>query len=239
MQEQKKIDYHLADQQLDDILSSKTKVSTLEEGMIFQLLDGSRPASNAMAESILGLTAEQIHGNLSASSWQFVDKNGTPLTEVNHPAMVALHTGKPCLNVIIGLSQPNTDFKWLLMNSQPLFLAHETSPYAVGSTFSDITQQEQEPIWGNFPAQDIVTQNIILNQNLNLSPKTADAEITKRLAKNETQFQKILDSNILGIVLAGFEKNISEALFRQRADSSATLICRSDTTNLCCYFNQP
>ncbi|TVP59798.1 MAG: PAS domain S-box protein [Nodularia sp. (in: Bacteria)] len=209
MQNHKKVDYNLADQQLEDAPHRNTKIATVEEGMILQLADGSIPACNTMAKLILGLTAEQIHEwNSPESSWRFVHHNGTPLTAATHPAMVALRTGKPCWNVIIGLSQPNTDFKWLLMNSQPLFLAQEISPYAVVSTFSDITRQQEEKIEGGSQDQNIITQDIIQNQKLNIAQKTIDAEISQQLTENENQFQNLLKSNIIGIVLAEFDEII-------------------------------
>ncbi|MBE9198788.1 MULTISPECIES: PAS domain S-box protein [unclassified Nodularia (in: cyanobacteria)] len=204
MQDQKNIDDHLADQELYDAPDSNAKIGTVEEGMILQLADGSMPVCNHMAERILGLTAEEIHGwNSPESSWRFVHQNGTPLTEVTHPAMVALRTGQPCWNFVVGLDKPNTDLIWLLMNSQPLFLAQETSAYAVVYTFSEITQQQAEGI-----KRDIVTQDISQNQKLNTAQKTADVEMARQLSENEPKFTKLLDSNIIGIVLADFEKII-------------------------------
>ncbi|GAX34794.1 PAS domain-containing hybrid sensor histidine kinase/response regulator [Nodularia sp. NIES-3585] len=244
MQHPKQIDYHLADQQLDDAPHSNTKIATVEEGMILQLADGSVPACNIMAERILGLTTEEIHQwNAPESSWRFVQKNGTPLTALTHPAMITLRTGKPCWNVVVGLSQSNTDLKWLLMSSQPLFLANETSPYAVVYTFSEITQQQTAEIEKSYADSYIITPDITPNPELQISHKTSDAEIGRQLAENETKFQKVFESNIIGIVLADFEIEAalreSEVLFRQMANTSATLIWMSDTSNLCCYFNQP
>ncbi len=209
MQHQQKFDYHLADQQLDDAPHSTTKIATVEAGMILQLADGSVPACNNMAEMILGLTAEQIHGwNSPESSWRFVHKNGTPLTELTHPAMVTLRTGQPCLNVVVGLSQSNTDLKWLLMSSQPLFLPQDTSPYAVVSTFSDITQLQTKPIEDNYGDRYLITPDISQKPPLKIIQKTADAEMVRQLAENETKFKKLFDSKIIGIVLADFEKII-------------------------------
>ncbi|MDB9375124.1 PAS domain S-box protein [Nodularia sphaerocarpa] len=210
MQDQKKIAELLPDQQLDNASHSNTKIATVEEGMILQLADGSIPACNTMAEQILGLTGEQIHGWSSPeSSWRFVHKNGTPLTAVTHPAMVALRTGKPCWNIVVGLSKPNTELKWLLMNSQPLFLAHDTSPYAVVSTFSDINQQQADQIEDNVGNKDIISQDITQNPKIKISPEAANAEVVRLLADDETKLKKLFESQIIGIFLTDFGKIIA------------------------------
>ncbi|HYW20913.1 MAG TPA: ATP-binding protein [Nodularia sp. (in: cyanobacteria)] len=234
MQDQKKIDDHLADQQLEDGRHRHPKIATVSEGMILQLADGTIPACNTMAEIILGLTVEEIHEwNLPESSWRFVHQNGTPLTAVTHPGMVALRTGKPCLNFVVGLSKPNTDLKWLLMNSQPLFLANETSPYAVLYTFSNITQEQAQRIEDNSGDRNIINQDITQNPKIKISPETADAEVVRRLAENEPHLKKLLDSNINGIVLANFEKNIeANDIFLESAlcDQSGKLISVQEYT---------
>ncbi len=149
MQDQEKSNYQLADEQLNNAsYSSKqlhySAIATVEEGMVLQLADGRIQACNASAERILGLTSEQIQGwTFLNSSWQVIHEDGSPLSAETHPAMVVWNTGKPCLNFVMGLSRPNGELIWLLMNSQPLFLADETAPYAVVSTFSKITQRKR------------------------------------------------------------------------------------------------
>lgn len=116
-----------------------------EEGMILQLADGTICACNAGAERILGYTIEQIQAyTFTNFPWQTVDEEGTPFPSEAHPASVALQTGKPCVNVYRGIYKPNGKLIWLLLNSQPLFKANETVPYAVVTTFTDITEQSGE-----------------------------------------------------------------------------------------------
>ncbi|NEU71524.1 PAS domain-containing protein [Hassallia byssoidea VB512170] len=114
-------------------------VATDEEGMVLQLADGTIQAGNTACERILGLTAEQLIGRTSVDHpWQSIHEDGSPFPGETHPAMVALQTGKPCLNVVMGLYKPNGQLVWLLLNSQPLFLAGGTTAYAVVTTFSEI-----------------------------------------------------------------------------------------------------
>ncbi|MGI8499544.1 MAG: PAS domain-containing protein [Hassallia sp.] len=114
-------------------------VATVEEAMVLQLADGTIQAGNTACERILGLTAEQMMGRTSVDHpWQSVHEDGSVFPGETHPAMVALQTGKPCLNVVMGLYKPNGQLVWLLLNSQPLFLAGGTTPYGVVTTFSEI-----------------------------------------------------------------------------------------------------
>lgn len=109
------------------------------EGMILQLADGSIQACNASAEKILGLTTPQLIGrNLFDLPWQLISEDAL------HPAMVALTTGKPCLQVDCGFYQPNTLQIRLLINSQPLFQAQESAPYAVVTTFREIVAKHNQ-----------------------------------------------------------------------------------------------
>jgi CheY-like chemotaxis protein len=114
------------------------------EGMVLQLADGSIEACNANTEMILGLKLEQIEGWTSINSrWQTIDRDGEQSLCETHPAMVALTTGKPCLNIVMGFYKPNGELIRLLLDSQPLFKVNETNPYAVVTTFSDIEDRQQ------------------------------------------------------------------------------------------------
>ncbi|MBW4677034.1 MAG: PAS domain-containing protein [Desmonostoc geniculatum HA4340-LM1] len=125
-------------------------VATKEEGMILLLPDGRIQACNAAVEKILGLTTEEFVGqNFLDPKWQFLDENGSPLLSEIHPAMVALKTGKPCLNMVCGFYKPNSQLIWLLLSSQPLFQVTGTTPYAIATTFSDITESKRLQVEDN------------------------------------------------------------------------------------------
>ncbi|MEH2069277.1 MAG: PAS domain-containing protein [Nostoc sp.] len=124
--------------------SNYSLVATKEEGMILQLPDGRIQACNAAVEKILGLTSEQLVGqNLLAPEWEFINEDGSPLLCEVYPAMVALKTGKPCINIVCGFYKPDGELVWLLLSSQPLFEVTRTTPYAIVTTFFDITESKQ------------------------------------------------------------------------------------------------
>jgi PAS domain S-box-containing protein len=121
-------------------LSTPSMITDQEQAMVLQLADGRIQACNPESERILGLTAEQFIGrNWLDAPWQAISVDGSPLSGENHPFMVALTTGKPCLNVVMGLYQPHGELVWLLVNSQPLFLPGATKPYSIVTTFTEIT----------------------------------------------------------------------------------------------------
>lgn len=114
------------------------------EGMMLQLADGTIVACNLEAQNILGLTVEQMQGWTSIEPrWQAIHEDGSPFVGEDHASMVALRTGKPCLNVVMGLYKPSGDLIWILINAQPLFQVSEAAPYGVVTTFSDITEQKE------------------------------------------------------------------------------------------------
>lgn len=133
MQDQEKSSYQRTSEQLDNAL---TGMSPGEEGMILQLADGTIQAYSPNVERILGLTIEQIYEWIYLNPrWQIIHEDGSHESG-EHPAMVALRTGTPCSNVVMGLYHPVAEKIWLLINSQPLFRQGETSPYGVVTTFS-------------------------------------------------------------------------------------------------------
>ncbi|MGL5065862.1 MAG: PAS domain-containing protein, partial [Microcoleus sp.] len=118
-------------------------------GMVLQLADGRIEACNPRAEELLGLTATQLCGKNSINCpWQTVRAGGSDFPGEMHPAMVALQTGQPCLNEVMGFYRPNGELIWLHLNSQPLFRSNESIPYAVVTTFwlvSDPTLSNSKP----------------------------------------------------------------------------------------------
>lgn len=122
----------------------RSVIAALSEGITLQNADGTICATNASAEQILGLTTDQIMGRSSLDPhWYSIHEDGSPFPGSQHPAMVTLRTGKPCRNVIMGISKPDGQLTWISINSQPLFHPGELLPYAVVTSFSDITERQQ------------------------------------------------------------------------------------------------
>jgi len=122
----------------------RSVVTAMSEGILLQQADGQIIACNASAESIFGRSAQQILGQIGID-WggKIIQEDGSSFPSQNHPAMVTLRTGTPQCQVIMGISQPEGSLTWISMNSQPLFHPGDSQPYAVVTSFSDITQSKQ------------------------------------------------------------------------------------------------
>ncbi|HEU5397170.1 MAG TPA: PAS domain S-box protein, partial [Verrucomicrobiae bacterium] len=116
-------------------------VTAMAEGMVVQGVDGRIIAVNPAAEQIQGRTMAEMLGRTSDDpGWDAVRFDGTPFPGEEHPAMMTLRTGRSQSNVIMGIRQPGGERHWLSINSQPLRSAPEEPPYAVVTTFHDITE---------------------------------------------------------------------------------------------------
>ena len=121
----------------------RSVVTAMSEGIVLQQADGQITACNGSAERILGLEFQQMRQCTSVDPyWKTIYEDGSPFPGELHPAMVTLRTGKPQSNVIMGIRKPNEPPTWISINSQPLFHPGETQPYAVVTSFSDITERK-------------------------------------------------------------------------------------------------
>ncbi|MEY3870171.1 MAG: hypothetical protein RLZZ338_4062 [Cyanobacteriota bacterium] len=122
----------------------RSVITSMREGIVLQLADGQITAFNPSAERILGLTSDQIMGRTSVDmEWRTIKEDGSPFPGQEHPAMVTLRTGLPLSNVVMGICKSDTELTWISINSQPLLYPNQSQPYAVVTTFADITEQKQ------------------------------------------------------------------------------------------------
>lgn len=119
-------------------------IDSLSEGIVQHTKDGCISLCNPAAERILGLTrAQLLEGAPLDPHWRVVSEEGAPLPSSMYPAMVALRTGEPQEGVIMGVHKPGGLLTWILVNCQPLRRRGEGEPYAVVSSFTDITHMKQ------------------------------------------------------------------------------------------------
>lgn len=117
-------------------------ITAMAEGIVLQDSDGRILACNRSAERILGLTSDQIMGRTSLDPrWQAVHEDGSPFPGDEHPAAVTLRTGQALTNVIMGVHHPDGALVWISINSQALIRPGEARPYAVVTSFADITER--------------------------------------------------------------------------------------------------
>ena len=118
---------------------------TMAQGVIYQDADGRVDSANPAAETIIGLTLEQMQGKSSLNPrWKMITEEGTQVAETEHPAMVALRTGQTVGPVTRGVFHPDKNtFLWMNITVTPLFQPGEAKPFQVYATFEDITERKQ------------------------------------------------------------------------------------------------
>jgi PAS domain S-box-containing protein len=119
-------------------------LGAMVEGVVIQDANGRILTCNASAERVLGLTREQMLGRTSIDPrWQAIHEDGSPFPGDMHPAMVSLRTGLPLFDVTMGIRRPDGAVNWISVSTQPLMEPEATRPYAVVSSFYDITERRR------------------------------------------------------------------------------------------------
>ena len=115
---------------------------TMALGVVFQEPDGKISSANVAAERILGLTLDQMQGKTSMDpGWRALREDGTELSGPDHPSMVALRTGKPVFEFIMGVFNPKSGtHSWLSVTASPRIHPGAVTPYQVYTTFSDVSE---------------------------------------------------------------------------------------------------
>ncbi len=97
---------------------------------------------NPAALEILGISADDFQKmTLPDPKWKCIYEDGSEIPGNEHPALVALRTGKPVNHNVIGIyNQVEGRYRWVQMTSLPQFRAGEVAPYQVYSVFNDISE---------------------------------------------------------------------------------------------------
>ncbi len=118
---------------------------TMTQGVIYQDKDGRIISANPATEQILGLSFNELK-NLpnTIKDWKAIYEDGSDYPFKEHPATIALRTGHPVRNQLMGLIKPN-DQKviWLEMDCIPQFHPGDLFPSSIFTIFSDITAKKE------------------------------------------------------------------------------------------------
>jgi PAS domain S-box-containing protein len=119
----------------------RTLVDVLSEGIVMQLADGTIETVNDSACRMLGVKARDVVGKrLLDLRWHAIRESGERLPHEDHPALVTLRTGDAQHGVVLGVYKPDRSLVWVSVNAEPLFRGEAGTPYAVVSSFTDITR---------------------------------------------------------------------------------------------------
>lgn len=122
--------------------SHRRLFETMEQGVIYQNRKGEITSVNPAAERILGLSFAEMKAKPSSDSyWQMIKEDGSAVKGFDHPAMIALRTGKKIGPVVRGVyHDKKNSHVWLNITAIPLFQQGEKNPFQVYATFTDITE---------------------------------------------------------------------------------------------------
>lgn len=117
----------------------------MAQGVVYQDADGAITSANPAAERILGLSLDQMQGRTSMDPrWRSVHEDLSDFPGETHPAMVALKSGRPLNDVVMGVFHPEEErHRWILVNAVPQFQEGDEHPGGVFSTFTDITPRKE------------------------------------------------------------------------------------------------
>jgi PAS domain S-box-containing protein len=118
---------------------------TMAQGVIYWDAEGRLLHANPAALKALGQSLESLQAwKPAAPEWHVIDEDGQPLAQDKQPAWVALRTGLPVTDMVMGVYNPmDQQFHWLHTNAIPQFHVGEDRPFCVYSTFDDITKRRQ------------------------------------------------------------------------------------------------
>ena len=123
----------------------RTIWETMLQGVVHQAADGKIISMNPAAERILGKSPQDFLGTTSVDQEHAtVREDGSVFPGLEHPSMVALQTGQPSDNVVMGVFNPREKgYRSISISAVPLFRSGETTPYQVYTIFDDITERKK------------------------------------------------------------------------------------------------
>ncbi len=120
----------------------RSVVETVVEGIVLQDASGDVIACNSSAKRVFGVAMNRPL-ILESGNRRLVQEDHSPLPPEQVPPVVALRTGKVQSGVVVGIQGRDGVSNWVLMNSRPMFHPEETAPYAVLTSFADITERKR------------------------------------------------------------------------------------------------
>ena len=119
----------------------RERFETMATGIMYIDTNGVVTNANPAAGRIFNTAQRELLGKKTVeSSLPAIHEDGSPFPPQELPSLVALRTGLPVRDVVVGVLVPGEkDWRWLMMNAQPQFRDEESAPYQVFITFSDIT----------------------------------------------------------------------------------------------------
>ncbi|MGR9013402.1 MAG: putative bifunctional diguanylate cyclase/phosphodiesterase [Gammaproteobacteria bacterium] len=149
---------------IDTLRLSEAKYRSLfeniDQSVIYLDATGMVMSANHAAEQLLGLPLDMIIGRKFIDScFKIIKEDGSAFPEQQQPWLLALATGKPVEDVVLGLfNAERQNYIWVSVHSVPEFRVGERQPHQVLITFTDITRQKQSE--GKLSMASVIFNNI-------------------------------------------------------------------------------
>jgi PAS domain S-box-containing protein len=119
--------------------------AAMAQGVIVINRGGRIESCNPATEQIFGIPCDEVMAMSDDSPlWRPVREDGSTIIPADNPAIIAMRTGKPVENVIMGIRhRPTGDQRWLSVSAVPRIITEETEPFQVVVTITDITQLKE------------------------------------------------------------------------------------------------
>ena len=126
---------------IEQLFASRAFLDSFNDGLIVQDLEGRIVDANVAASQLLGVPRDQLLGRTSYDPrWNATREDGTPFPGEDHPASVTLRTHEACIAVVMGISAPEQDLRWLSIDTYPVWVDGQI--VGVSSLFTDVTAEK-------------------------------------------------------------------------------------------------
>ncbi|HUP72003.1 MAG TPA: PAS domain S-box protein [Acidimicrobiales bacterium] len=115
----------------------RSVIESMTEGVYIQDARGHLIESNVAARRLLAVRSGDLR------DVTVVQEDGTPLPPNQFPAAVALRTGSPSTEMILGVQNPVRGRRWLSSSAQPLRRDDDPHPWAAVCTLIDVTDRRE------------------------------------------------------------------------------------------------
>jgi diguanylate cyclase (GGDEF)-like protein/PAS domain S-box-containing protein len=198
-------------------------LAALSEGVVVRDVSGRIVSCNPAAERMLGIRPGDLsYATSVVAHRQTIHEDGSDFPESKHPAMVALATGKPQHDVMMGLRSDAGSLTWISINSIPIHTDGNTEPTSVVTSFADITARKQ--------AQDVLKEAIGASPDALVIYDENDRLITCNEAYRQIYAQSAAaifpGASFEDVLLCGLENNQYPEAGETPAQRSAWLAAR-------------
>jgi PAS domain S-box-containing protein len=193
-------------------------IAGMGDGIMLHDARGTLSSWNPSALRILDLLAAEL------AEWPYqrkevdpVHEDGSAFLPREYPAVVSLDTGTPCTDTVLGFRTRAGDRRWISINTQPLVRAGDELPYAVVTSFTDITRRKEaenalyrsEQRFRSLveAIPDWIWETDAAGRYTYASPKVKDLlgfEPTEVLGKRPRDFMQSPDANEFGLQMMSF-----------------------------------